>query len=80
MVVVLAMNFVLSLRAAPSVSASMPAAELTTQAGMIDRSLKGDRASAVAPAIKPVILPGCELPFSALVKRAGADLVARCLT
>jgi hypothetical protein len=27
---------------------------------MIDRSLKGDRASAAAPAVKPVIPPGCE--------------------
>jgi hypothetical protein len=74
------MNFVLSLRAAPSGSGFTATADLTSQVGMIDRTLKGDRASAGAPAIKPIILPGCESPFSALVKRAGADLVARCLT
>ncbi len=80
MVVVFTVNVVLSLRAAPSSPGLMPAPERTSQASSIDRSLKGDRATFVAPAMKAAIPPGCEPPFSALVKPARANSVARCLT
>jgi hypothetical protein len=79
-VVVFAMNFVISLGAAPSQLGPAYAPELTSQAGRIDRSLKGDRINTVAPTVRPVLPPGCEPPFSTLVKPLRSDPVVRCMT
>jgi hypothetical protein len=79
-IVVFAMNFVISLGAAPSQLGPAYAPELTSQAGRIDRSLKGDRINAAARNTGPMLLSGCEQPFSALVKPLRSVPVVRCMT
>jgi hypothetical protein len=78
--VVLAINFVMSLRAAPSSSGVDFSRDLTSQASRIDRSLKEDRLTAVAPKVRAALPLGCERPFSALVKPLRPELGVRCLT
>jgi hypothetical protein len=79
-VVALAMNCVGSSGAAPAQSKVIAQSELLSQAGMIDRSRKGDRLRSVAPAIEAELPEGCDSPFSPLAKLAPANLIARCLT
>jgi hypothetical protein len=76
---VLATTCAASLGAAPSQSSV--ATVLASQTGMIDRSRKGDRLAPVAPAIKVVLLPGCEPQFSPLTRLSPSNFAARrCLT
>src|SRR5262249_28289970 len=79
-VVVFAMNFAILLGAAPSQLGPAHAPELTSQAGRIDRSLKGDRINAAARNTGPILPSGCEQPFSALVKPLRSIPVVRCMT
>jgi hypothetical protein len=79
-IIVFAMNVVISLRAAPSQVGLAFAPELTSQAGRIDRSLKGDRINAAARNTEPMLPPGCEQPFSGLVKPLRSVPVVRCMT
>ena len=79
-IIVFTVNVVISLRAAPSQVGLAFAPELTSQAGRIDRSLKGDRINAVARNTRSMLPPGCEQPFSALVKPLRSIPVVRCMT
>jgi len=76
----LAMNFVVSLRAAPSQSGLIAQSELVSQASSVDRSRKGDRITPVAPAIRAELPPGCDAPFSSLAKFSPPNFAGRCLT
>jgi hypothetical protein len=76
----LAMNFVASLRAAPSQSGLIAQSELVSQASRVDRSRKGDRITPVLPVIRAALPPGCDAPFSSLAKFSPPNFVGRCLT
>jgi hypothetical protein len=76
----LAMNFVVSLRAAPSQSGLIAQSELVSQASSVDRFRKGDRITPVAPVIRAELPPGCDAPFSSLAKFSPPNFVGRCLT
>jgi hypothetical protein len=78
--VVLGINFAMSLRAAPSQSELGAQPELVSQGSQVDRSRKTNRISPAAPAIKTTLLPGCEPPFSSLAKLSSSALITRCLT
>jgi hypothetical protein len=78
--VVLAPNSLPFLRAASLQSAPTVQLKTDPQAGMIDRSRKGDRLVPMPLAIKIVPPPGCEFPFSPLAKLSPPHELARCLT
>jgi len=77
-VIVFAMNCVASL-AAPSHSMLIAQSEVTSQASMVDRARKGDRLNSVGLAIRAAPPPGCDSPFSSLVKLSPSNFIGRCL-
>jgi hypothetical protein len=77
---VLAPNWLPFLRAAALQSPLTVQLKSEPQAGMIDRSRKGDRLVPTPFAIRIAPPPGCEFPFSPLAKLSPPHEVARCLT
>jgi hypothetical protein len=78
-VVVLAMNWVTRLEAAPSHITVVAQSSAITLDGMVDRSGKGDRLDFVAPAPRRGMPMGCDAPFSPLAKSAPPNVPGRCL-
>ena len=79
-VVILAMNWVTKLEAAPSHTTVVAQSRSITHDGMVDRSRKGDRLDFVAPTARSVMPTGCDAPFSPLAKLAPSNVTGRCLT
>jgi hypothetical protein len=69
-----------SLGAAPSDSKAAAAPATASQAEMIDRSRKGDRAAPGISTAKIVLPQGCESQVSPMTKLAPGQFIARCLT
>ena len=78
-VVILAMNWVTKLEAAPSHTTVVAQSRSITHDDMVDRSRKGDRLDFVAPTTRSV-MTGCDAPFSPLAKLAPSNVTGRCLT
>src|SRR5262245_54412751 len=79
-IVVLAMNGMARLEAAPSQATVEAESKSSMHDGMIDRFRKGDRLDLVVPATRGAAPIGCDQPFSALVVLSSSKLAGRCLT
>ena len=79
-VVVVAMNCVTRLEAAPSHATVVVQSSSITHDGMVDRSRKGDRLDLVAPAARRGVPIGCDGLFSPLAKFSPSNVTGRCLT
>jgi len=75
------------LRAAPAPSTPVPRvetvvarAEAPLQAGLVDRSRKGDRLLPAGPVAKGKLPPGCESQSSPLARLAPPNMIRQCVT
>jgi len=77
----LAINGWSLLRAAPPPQSTLvPRVEAPLQAGLVDRSRKGDRLVPAAPVAKTRLPPGCESQSSPLARLAPPNLIRQCVT
>jgi len=77
---ILVINIGVSLHAASSPTRLITQPELAFQGGRIDRAHKGDRFTPFGRLDGAALAPGCELPFSSILKIAAPDVNARWLT
>jgi len=79
-VILLSWDCVVTFGARTSLPRPAARPDFILQGNAIDRTLKGDRLSPVAPAAEHKPLLGCDPPFSRLAKGAPSPFSARCLT
>ena len=77
---ILLINIGVSLHAASSPTRLIMQPELAFQGGRVDRAHKADRLTPFGPPDRAALAPGCELPFSSILKISPADVNAHCLT